>query len=108
MKNIIISFFKVSGLTMITGLLSFLFLLILFNDQIMNNTLLIFLVIFLGGLTMFISFLLIYLPIFYLKKDLFEKESTKDLFERFIPIVLIPISIICSLFMIINPGDFFD
>lgn len=108
MKNILITFFKVSGLTMIAGLSSFLLLLLLFNDILRESFFLIFIAIFLGGFTVFVSFLVLYLPIYYLRKNLFEQEGVNQLYERFLPIVMIPLTIIAFLFMMSSPRDFFS
>jgi len=107
MKNILITFFKVSGLTMIAGLSSFLVLLLLFNDILRESFFLIFVAVFLGGFTTFASFLLIYLPIYYLKKNLFEQESVNKLYERFLPIVITPFTLFTFIFMISIPDEFF-
>jgi hypothetical protein len=108
MKNILITFFKVSGLTMIAGLSFFLLLLLLFNDILRESYFLVFIAIFLGGFTVLVSFLVIYLPIYYLRKNLFEQESVNQLYERFLPIAISPLTFIAFLFMISTPHDFFS
>jgi hypothetical protein len=108
MKRIIITFLKVSGLTMISGWVIFFLLLLLFNDsnnQNIANEIIVPIIIFffLGGLTVTFSFIVLYLPIYYLQKNNFEKGSTLVLFDTYLPIVIIPITIIFSIALISDP-----
>lgn len=108
MNHIIIAFFKVCGLTMIMAL-SVSFLLHLISFDITGHSLFFILaVIFFGGLTTIGSILLVYLPIYYLNKEIFKQENLRGIFERFAPIVILPVTITAIIFSIAAPHDFFD
>lgn len=108
MNHIIIAFFKVCGLTMIMALtISFLLHLVSY-DVTGHSIFFIFAVIIFGGLTTIGSILLIYLPIYYLNKEIFKQESLKYIFERFAPVVILPVTIVALISSIAVPHDFFD
>jgi hypothetical protein len=113
MKKIIVTFLKVSGLSMIGGWAIFFFLLLLFSNatnENVSNEIIIPIIIFalLGGLTVTFIFIFLYLPIYYLQKINFEKESILVLFDTYLPIVLIPITVVYSIFIISDPRLFND
>jgi ABC-type transport system involved in cytochrome c biogenesis permease subunit len=108
MKSIILVFLKTMCMSALVGMSSFFCLAFLFQDCIQEILIASLVMTLLGGIIVCSHFVIVYLLIYHFNKRQFEVYSITELYDQFLPLALLPVSMITLCFNLAVPISILD